>query len=39
VRSLKGSRWQLFHPAPGALPYLFSGMKVAAIPPSPAPGG
>jgi NitT/TauT family transport system permease protein len=33
VRSLKGSRWQLFTKIqlPGALPYLFSGMKVAAI--------
>jgi NitT/TauT family transport system permease protein len=33
VRSLKGSRWQLFAKIqlPGALPYLFSGMKVAAI--------
>ena len=33
VRSLKGSRWQLFSKVqlPGALPYLFSGMKVAAI--------
>jgi len=33
VRSLKGSRWQLFRfiQFPGALPYLFSGMKVAAI--------
>jgi NitT/TauT family transport system permease protein len=33
VRSLKGSRWQIFTKIqlPGALPYLFSGMKVAAI--------
>jgi len=33
VRSLKGSRWQLFAKIqlPGALPYIFSGMKVAAI--------
>jgi NitT/TauT family transport system permease protein len=33
VRSLKGSRWQIFAKIqlPGALPYLFSGMKVAAI--------
>ena len=33
VRSLKGSRWQLFSKIqlPGALPYIFSGMKVAAI--------
>jgi NitT/TauT family transport system permease protein len=33
VRSLKGSRWQLFCKIqlPGALPYIFSGMKVAAI--------
>jgi NitT/TauT family transport system permease protein len=33
VRSLKGSRWQLFSKVqlPGALPYIFSGMKVAAI--------
>jgi NitT/TauT family transport system permease protein len=33
VRSLKGSRWQLFQKIqlPGALPYLFSGMKVGAI--------
>ena len=32
VRSLKGSRWQLFAKIqlPGALPYIFSGMKVAA---------
>src|SRR4029079_14992362 len=31
VRSLKGSRWQLFTKVqlPGALPYIFSGMKVA----------
>jgi NitT/TauT family transport system permease protein len=33
VRSLKGTRWQIFIKIqlPGALPYLFSGMKVAAI--------
>ena len=33
VKSLKGSRWQLFTKIqlPGALPYIFSGMKVAAI--------
>lgn len=33
VLSLKGSRWQLFTKIqlPGALPYIFSGMKVAAI--------
>jgi len=33
VRSLRGSRWQLFVKIqlPGALPYVFSGMKVAAI--------
>jgi NitT/TauT family transport system permease protein len=33
VRSLHGSRWQLFAKIqfPGALPYIFSGMKVAAI--------
>jgi NitT/TauT family transport system permease protein len=33
VRSLKGSRWQLFSKVqlPGALPYIFSGMKVGAI--------
>jgi len=33
VRSLKGSRWQLFTKIqlPGALPYIFSGMKVGAI--------
>ncbi len=33
VRSLKGSRWQLFRKIqlPGALPYVFSGMKVGAI--------
>ena len=33
VRSLKGSRWQLFRyiQFPGALPFVFSGMKVAAI--------
>ncbi len=33
VRSLKGSRWQIFAKIqlPGALPYIFSGMKVAAI--------
>jgi NitT/TauT family transport system permease protein len=33
VRALKGSRWQIFVKIqlPGALPYVFSGMKVAAI--------
>jgi NitT/TauT family transport system permease protein len=33
VNGLKGSRWQLFTKIqlPGALPYIFSGMKVAAI--------
>jgi NitT/TauT family transport system permease protein len=33
VRSLKGSRWQLFTKIqlPGALPYILAGMKVAAI--------
>lgn len=33
VRTLKGSRWQIFTKIqlPGALPHLFSGMKVAAI--------
>ena len=33
VHSLKRSRWQLFTKIqlPGALPYIFSGMKVAAI--------
>jgi NitT/TauT family transport system permease protein len=33
VRSLKSSRWQVFTKIqlPGALPYIFSGMKVAAI--------
>lgn len=33
VRSLRGSRWQLFTKIqlPGSLPYLFSGMKVGAI--------
>lgn len=33
VRALKGSRWQIFVKIqlPGALPYIFSGMKVAAI--------
>jgi NitT/TauT family transport system permease protein len=33
VRSLRGSRWQIFLKIqlPGALPYIFSGMKVAAI--------
>ena len=33
MRSLRGSRWQLFVKIqlPGALPYIFSGMKVAAI--------
>ncbi len=33
VRSLRGSRWQIFIKIqlPGALPYIFSGMKVGAI--------
>jgi NitT/TauT family transport system permease protein len=33
VRALKGSRWQIFTKIqlPGALPYIFSGMKVAAV--------
>jgi NitT/TauT family transport system permease protein len=33
VRTLKGSRWQVFTKIqlPGALPYIFSGMKVGAI--------
>ena len=33
VRTLQGSRWQVFVKIqlPGALPYIFSGMKVAAI--------
>lgn len=33
VKSLRGSRWQMFQyiQLPGALPYIFSGMKVAAI--------
>ncbi len=33
VHALKGSRWQLFTKIqlPGALPFIFSGMKVAAI--------
>jgi NitT/TauT family transport system permease protein len=33
VRALRGSRWQVFIKIqlPGALPYIFSGMKVAAI--------
>lgn len=33
VRSLKGSKWQIFTKIqlPGALPYIFSGMKVAAV--------
>ena len=33
VRSIKGSRWQIFTKIqlPGALPYIFSGMKVAAV--------
>ena len=33
VRALQGSRWQVFTKIqlPGALPYIFSGMKVAAI--------
>lgn len=33
VRSLRGSRWQLFSKVqlPGSLPYIFSGMKVGAV--------
>ncbi len=33
VRSLKGSRWQIFLKIqlPGSLPYVFSGMKVATV--------
>jgi NitT/TauT family transport system permease protein len=33
VRSLKGSRWQIFTKIqfPGALPHIFSGMKVAVV--------
>jgi NitT/TauT family transport system permease protein len=33
VRTLRGSRWQIFTKIqlPGALPYIFSGMKVAAV--------
>ena len=33
VHTLRGSRWQMFTKIqlPGALPYIFSGMKVAAI--------
>jgi NitT/TauT family transport system permease protein len=33
VRTLKGSRWQVFTKIqlPNALPYIFAGMKVAAI--------
>ena len=33
VRTLRGSRWQVFTKIqlPGALPYIFSGMKVGAI--------
>ncbi len=33
VRSVRGSRWQIFTKIqlPGALPYIFSGMKVAAV--------
>jgi NitT/TauT family transport system permease protein len=33
VKTLRGSRWQIFTKIqlPGALPYIFSGMKVAAI--------
>ena len=33
VRSLRGSRWQMFTKVqlPGALPYIFSGMKVGSI--------
>lgn len=33
VRSLKGSKWQIFTKIqlPGSLPYIFSGMKVAVV--------
>jgi NitT/TauT family transport system permease protein len=33
VRALRASRWQVFSKIqlPGALPYLFSGMKVAVV--------
>jgi len=33
VRALRGSRWQIFVKIqlPGSLPYIFSGMKVAAV--------
>jgi NitT/TauT family transport system permease protein len=33
VRALKGTRWQIFTKIqlPGALPYIFSGMKVASV--------
>jgi NitT/TauT family transport system permease protein len=33
VRTLRGSKWQIFTKIqlPGALPYIFSGMKVAAV--------
>jgi len=33
VKSLKGSRWQIFTKIqlPGSLPYIFSGMKVAVV--------
>ena len=33
VRSLKGTKWQIFTKIqlPGALPYIFSGMKVATV--------
>ncbi len=33
VRSLRGTRWQIFAKIqlPGALPYVFSGMKVSAV--------
>ena len=33
VRSLRGSRWQIFTriQLPGSLPYIFSGMKVAVV--------
>ena len=33
VRALNGSRWQIFAKVqfPGALPYVFSGMKVATV--------
>ena len=33
IRSLRGSRWQIFTKIqlPGSLPYVFSGMKVAVV--------